>query len=251
MGDFNLIQGDCLEEMNKIENNCIDMIICDLPYGVTRNKWDSLIPLDKLWIHYKRIIKQNGIIILFGQDKFSARLMLSNEKMHRYNLIWEKTTVTGFLNAKKMPLRCHEDILIFYKNLPTYNPQKTFGHERKVSTVQHKRNSIKTSNYGDYGLFNYDSTERFPRSILKFGIDKQSEPLHPTQKPVKLLEYLIYTYSNENDLILDNCMGSGSSGIACKNLNRNFIGIEKDEKYFYIAKNRIENHIVQLSVKMK
>lgn len=150
--------GDCLEKMQDIPSESIDMICCDLPYGVTKNKWDSLIPLNELWEQYNRVIKPNGAIVLFGQDKFSARLMLSNENMHRYNLIWEKTSPTGHLNSKRMPLRSHEDILIFYKQLPTYNPQKTTGHERKVSTAKHKRNSKKTTNYGEHGLTSYDST---------------------------------------------------------------------------------------------
>jgi DNA modification methylase len=144
--------GDCLDVMKLIDDASIDLILCDLPYGVTKNKWDSVIDLKMLWAEYERVIKTNGAIVLFGQDKFSAKLMLSNEKLHRYNLIWEKTTPTGHLNAKKMPLRSHEDILVFYKKLPTYNPQKTTGHKRKVSTAQHKRGSKKTTNYGEHGL---------------------------------------------------------------------------------------------------
>ena len=237
--------GDCLDVMKLIDNNSIDMILCDLPYGVTKNKWDSVIDLDKLWGEYERVIKANGAIVLFGQDKFSAKLMLSNEKMHRYNLIWEKTTPTGHLNAKKMPLRSHEDLLVFYKQLPTYNPQKTTGHERKVSTAIHKRNSKKTSNYGEHGLTTYDSTERYPKSVLKFATDKQKSSLHPTQKPLALIEYLIATYSNEGETILDNCAGSGTTGIACKNLNRSFVGIEMIETNYLIAKNRIESHCLQ------
>lgn len=234
--------GDCLNIMKSIKKESIDLIICDLPYGVTKNKWDSVIDLNQLWVEYKRIIKNNGAIILFGQDKFSAKLMLSNEKLHRYNLIWEKTTPTGHLNAKRMPLRNHEDILVFYKKLPTYNPQKTKGHIRKVSTAKHKRNSKETTNYGKHKLTTYDSTERYPKSILKFATDKQKSALHPTQKPVSLLEYLIKTYSNENELILDNCIGSGSTCIASINTNRKYIGIEKDEFYYNISKNRIEKH---------
>lgn len=239
--ETNLFCGDCLSIMPTIPDKSIDMILCDLPYGKTKNKWDSIIDLSKLWAQYNRIIKTNGIIILFGQDKFSAKLMLSNEKMHRYNIVWEKTSPTGFLNAKKMPLRSHEDILIFYKNLPIYNPQKTTGHVRKVSSAIHKRNSIKTDNYGNHGLTGYDSTERYPRSVVKFKTDKQKEALHPTQKPVKLMEYLIRTYSNEGHLVLDNTMGSGTTGVACVNTNRNFIGIEMDEKYFSIAERRIND----------
>jgi len=236
--------GDCLEVMKLIPNASIDMILCDLPYGVTKNKWDSVIDLRTLWADYERIIKESGAIVLFGQDKFSAKLMLSNEKLHRYNLIWEKTTPTGFLNAKKMPLRSHEDILVFYKKLPTYNPQKTTGHKRKVSTAQHKRGSKKTSNYGEHDLITYDSTDRYPKSVLKFSTDKQKVALHPTQKLLKLIEYLISTYSNENDIILDNCAGSGTTGLAAKNLNRNYIMVENDETYYNVCINRLNEKTI-------
>lgn len=231
--------GDCIEVMKLIDDNSIDMILCDLPYGVTKNKWDSIIDLDKLWAEYERVIKINGAIVLFGQGKFSAKLMLSNEKMHRYNLIWEKTTPTGFLNANRMPLRSHEDLLVFYKKLPTYNPQKTTGHIRKASTANHKRNSKKTSNYGEHGLTTYDSTERYPKSVLKFATDKQKSALHPTQKPLALIEYLIATYSNEGETILDNCAGSGTTGLAAKNLNRNYIMIENDKVSYEICIERL------------
>lgn len=214
--------------MQVIPDGSIDMILCDLPYGVTKNKWDSVIPLEPLWAQYKRIAKPNAAIVLFGQDKFSARLMLSNPKMHRYNLIWQKTSPTGHLNAKKMPLRSHEDILVFYNKLPVYNPQKTTGHIRKVSTADHKRNSKKTTNYGEHGLTTYDSTERYPKSVLTFATDKQKSALHPTQKPVALLEYLILTYSHPGAIVLDNCAGSGSLGVACKNTGRIYILIEKE-----------------------
>lgn len=239
--------GDCIEIMNLIDDNSIDMILCDLPYGVTKNKWDSLIDLDLLWKQYERVVTENGAIVLFGQDKFSARLMLSNEKMHRYNLIWQKTTPTGHLNAKRMPLRSHEDILVFYKKLPTYNPQKTTGHERKVSTAKHKRNSKKTTNYGEHGLTSYDSTERYPKSVLKFATDKQKLALHPTQKPLALMEYLIATYSNEGETILDNCAGSGTTGLAAKNLNRNYIMIENDKVNYEICIERLGEKLFKLS----
>ena len=220
--------GDALKLMPLIPNKKIDLILCDLPYGKTKNKWDSIIDLPSLWEQYKRIIKPNGAIILFGQDKFSAQVMLSNDKMHRYNIVWEKTSPTGHLNAKKMPLRSHEDIMIFYNKLPVYNPQKTTGHKRKTSSAHHKRNSKKTTNYGSHGLNGYDSTERYPKSVWKFATDKQKSALHPTQKPVLLIEELIKTYSNEGDLVLDNCAGSGTTGVSCKNTNRNFILMEND-----------------------
>lgn len=227
--------------MNKIPDGSIDMILCDLPYGVTaNNKWDNIIPFDKLWQQYNRVIKDNGAIILFGSGMFTADLMTSNRSMWRYNIIWEKTQPTGFLNAKKMPLRSHEDICVFYKHPPTYNPQKTYGHTRKVSTANQKLNCKKTTNYGEHGLTTYDSTERYPRSVITFPKDVQKSALHPTQKPVALLEYLIKTYTNPRETVLDNCMGSGSTGVACKKTDRKFIGIELDEGYFNIAKRRIE-----------
>lgn len=238
--DIKLYQGDCLELMKNIPDKSIDMILCDLPYGTTRNRWDIVIPFEPLWEQYKRIIKENGIIVLFGSGMFTSDLMQSNRKMWKYNLIWEKTTSTGFLNAKRMPLRSHEDIIIFYNHQPTYNPQKTYGHKRKVSTAQQKINCKVTENYGKHGLTTYDSTERYPKSVLEFKTDKQKSSLHPTQKPVSLLEYIIKTYTNEENTVLDNCMGSGSTGVACVNTNRNFIGIELDENYFSIAKERIE-----------
>ncbi|WP_455938459.1 DNA-methyltransferase [Gemella morbillorum] len=238
-----LYKGDCLEKMKDIESKSIDMILCDLPYGTTRNKWDTVIPLELLWGQYNRIIKDNGAIVLFAQTPFDKVLGVSNLKMLRYEWIWEKTTVTGYLNAKKMPMKAHENILVFYKKLPTYNPQKTSGHKRKVSKAEHKINCAKTTTYGEYGLTTYDSTERYPRSVQIFKSDKQKEALHPTQKPVILLEYLIKTYTNEEEIVLDNCMGSGSTGVACLNTNRKFIGIEKDGKYFDVACNRINEYI--------
>ena len=240
---YKLLQGDCLELMKKISNKSIDMVLCDLPYGVTaRNRWDEVIPFDFLWKDYERIIKDNGVICLFGQGMFKAKLMMSNSKMWRYNLIWEKTQPTGFLNANRMPLRSHEDICVFYKQLPIYNPQKTTGHTRKVSLVEHKRNCKVTTDYGKHNLKSYDSTEMYPTSVVTYSKDIQKAALHPTQKPVSLLEYLIKTYTNEGQIVLDNCMGSGSTGIACLNTNRHFIGMELDEKFFGIAKNRIELH---------
>lgn len=241
MNGITLLHGDCLELMSKISDGSVDMILCDLPYGVTaNNKWDIVIPFDGLWQQYKRIIKDNGAIVLFGNGMFTADLMTSNRGMWRYNLIWEKTQPTGFLNAKKMPLRSHEDICVFYKKLPTYNPQKSYGHARKVTKYEHGLQSKKTDNYGDYGRTTYDSTERYPKSVITFSKDVQKSALHPTQKPVALLEYLVNTFTNPGETVLDNCMGSGSTGVACKKTGRNFIGIELDDGYFDIAKRRIE-----------
>lgn len=237
---IDLLKGDCLELMKGIPGESIDMILCDLPYGTTKNKWDIIIPFESLWKQYLRIIKDNGAIVLFADGMFTAKLMQSQSKCWRYNLIWEKTQSTGFLNARKMPMRCHEDICVFYKHLPTYNPQMSQGHPRKVSLINHKQNCKMSTDYGAYKFADYDSTERYPRSVLKFAKDTQRSKEHPTQKPVALLEYLIKTYTNESDTVLDNCMGSGSTGVACVHTNRNFIGIELDENYFNIAKERIE-----------
>lgn len=229
--------GDCLELMKNIPDKSIDMILCDLPYGTTRNKWDSTISLDKLWEQYERIIKDNGVIALFSQMPFTAELVHSNLNLFKYEWIWKKDNGTGFLNAKKMPLKIHENIEIFYKKLPMYNPQMRTGF--KPYSVKQGRHS---SNYGNYeeGHLTISGGERYPIDVIKY---KKDSGFHPTQKPVALLEYLIKTYTNENDLVLDNCMGSGSTGIACINTNRNFIGIEIDEHYFKIAKERIEKEI--------
>ena len=229
---------DCLEGMKAIPTGSVDLILTDLPYGTTKNKWDNVIPFDALWTAYERIIKEHGAIILFGSGRFTAELMLSNTKLWRYNLIWEKTTPTGFLNAKKMPLRCHEDILVFYKGLPTYNPCMTLG-KRKVATAKHKRNSKHGESYGDYRAVSYDSNMRYPRSVLHFSTDKQKSALHPTQKPVALLEYLIRTYTNEGDLVLDSCMGVGSTCVAAIRANRHYIGFETNEQYFNLARLRL------------
>lgn len=241
---YNLIQGDCLKEMKSIQEKSIDMILCDLPYGVTaKNKWDVIIPFEKLWENYNRIIKDNGAIVLFGQDKFTAKLMLSNEKYHRYNWIWDKVLPSGFLNANRMPMKEHEDICVFYKSLPKYNPQKTKGnpcHTKGKAVGKMNDDILSNDNYRDFKVVETEGNMKFPTSILHFQKPHPSVSVHPTQKPVDLLEYLIKTYTNENELVLDNCMGSGSTGVACLNTNRNFIGIELDHKYYNIAKSRLE-----------
>jgi len=239
----NIYQGDCLELMKLIDDKSIDLICTDHPYGSTRNKWDIIIPFELLWEQYERIIKDNGAIVLFANGMFTTKMMLSNEKMWRYNIIWQKTTATGHLNSKKMPLRSHEDICIFYKKPPTYNPQKTFGHERKVSTAKHKRNSKQTTNYGEYGLTSYDSTERYPKSVWTFATDKQKSALHPTQKPILLIEELIKTFSNEGDLVLDSCAGSSTTAIASINTGRDWIMMEKETEYYDKSIIRIKEHI--------
>lgn len=233
-----IIQGDCLDKLQLIPDNSVDFVCADLPYGKTKNKWDVIIDPEKLWGQVWRVAKPNAAVLFFGQDKFSAMMMLSDPN-HRYNIIWEKTTVTGHLNAKKMPLRCHEDLMVFYKKLPTYNPQKTTGHPRKVSTAKHKRNSKKTTNYGEHGLTTYDSTERYPRSVWKIKTDKQKLALHPTQKPVELIEQCILTYSNEGETVLDLCSGSGTTAEACINTNRDFIIIEKNPNDYVVGIKRV------------
>ena len=234
-----LHNGECLEVMKTIPNKSIDCIICDLPYGTTQNKWDVIIPFDALWKEYDRITKDNSAIVLFSSGLFTAKLMLSNEKLYKYTWIWKKGERTsGFLNAKKMPLRNHEDILVFYKKQPVYNPQFTEGKEahRKGTKIFSKET---TTNYGKHNQVEAKiSNLKYPKSILNF--ERPHPPIHPTQKPVPLLEYLIKTYTNEGDCVLDNTMGSGSTGVACINTKRNFIGIEMDETYFKLAKERLE-----------
>ncbi|MFW6226164.1 MAG: DNA-methyltransferase [bacterium] len=230
--------------MYDISDKSIDMIFADLPYGTTHCKWDSPIDLNKLWLHYERIIKDNGAILLFAQTPFDKVLGCSNLKLLKYEWIWEKTQATGHLNAKKMPMRAHENILVFYKKLPTYNPIKTNGHKRKISTVHHKRNTKVGEIYNKYEKSSdYDSTERYPRTIQVFASDKQKLNLHSTQKPLALCEYMIKTYSNEGDLILDNVAGSGTTLVAAKNLNRNFIGIENDIENYNKIINRLKGNI--------
>jgi site-specific DNA-methyltransferase (adenine-specific) len=222
------------------------MILTDLPYGSTKNnKWDTIIPFEPLWKQYERVIKLNGAIVLFAQPPFDKILACSNLSLFRYEWIWEKTQATGFLNAKRMPLKAHENILVFYKKLPTYNPQMTHDHPRKISTAKHKRNSKKTTNYGTHELTTYDSTSRYPRDVIKFKKDIQQSALQPTQKPVSLCEYLIKTYSNEGDLVLDSCIGSGSTIIACLNLQRHYIGFELDAEIFKLAEARINSKILE------
>jgi site-specific DNA-methyltransferase (adenine-specific) len=243
--------GDCLEVMKTIESGSIDAIICDLPYGTTQNKWDSVIPLDLMWSEYERLIKNNGAIVLFSDSIFTAKLMLSNEKLFRYELVWDKITASGFLNANRMPMRRHENILLFYKKLPTYNKQMKL-RSKNVHSVGNKENytknqgKVERSNYGEIKNKKKDEIKDFnlknPDSILEFtkGNNRgKYKRLHPTQKPIELLEWLVKTYTNEGDIVLDNTMGSGTTMLACKNLNRNGIGIEKDEDYFKIAEERI------------
>ena len=216
--------------------------------------------MELLWEQYNRIIKDRGAILLFAQTPFDKVLGVSNLKHLRYEIIWQKTAPTGFLNAKKMPMKAHENILVFYKKLPIYNPQMTQGHPRKVTSNSSRQKSVErqrikaavsATNYNSYGesLEGYDSTERYPLSVQVFAKDQQKENYHPTQKPVALLEWLIKTYTNEGDLVLDNCMGSGSTGVACVDTNRDFIGFELNEQYFEIAKERINKAVEKKAVR--
>ena len=245
----NIYLGDCLELMNDIPDKSVDMILCDLPYGTTKCKWDVIIPFDGLWKHYKRIIKDNGVILLFGQTPFDKVLGSSNLEWLKYEWIWEKTQATGFLNAKKMPMKAHENILVFYKNPPKYNPQKTTGHSPMNSYTKKPEVQNKTTVYGEMNriISGGGDTERYPRSVQVFSSDKQKTKLngfiHPTQKPIALLEYLIKTYTDEGDVVLDNAAGSSSTAIACINTNRQWIMMENDENYYNLSIKRIENQI--------
>ena len=236
-----LMKGDCLERMKEIPSGSVDLILTDPPYAKTQNVWDSVIPLDDMWEQLKRIIKHNGAVLLFGQNSFSFKLGLSNEQMFRYSIVWEKTKAGGFLNAKKMPLQAHEDILCFYSKLPTYNPQFEVGKPYTKKAVTNGDGN----NYGKFdrvGQVAVNNGTRCPRSVIKFSNDNHGS-LHPTQKPVALMEYLIKTYTNEGETVLDFTMGSGSTGVACTNTNRKFIGIERDDKYFDISVKRIRGEL--------
>ena len=228
---------DCLEGMKRIPDKSVDMILADLPYGTTRNKWDSIIPLDPLWEQYERVIKDNGAIVLTAQTPFDKVLGVSNLKLLKYEWIWNKVSPTGHLNAKKMPMKKTENILVFYKKLPTYNPQ---GLRYNPRVKKRSSNSVGSSNYGKHKDENLSEYQGYPTNLLEFV---RESGLHPTQKPVALFEYLIKTYSDEGNLILDNVMGSGTTAIAAMNTNRNFIGFELDETYYNIANERIEKSL--------
>lgn len=243
---YKLLNGDCLELMKKIPDESINMILCDLPYGTTKNKWDSVINLELLWEQYNRLIKKRGCIALFAQTPFDKVLGCSNLEMLKYEWIWEKPMATGRLNCNFAPMKAHENILIFSKsaacyvknidNAMIYNPQMTEGKPYKA--ISGRASTNYDTKWSKEQLTINEGT-RYPRDIQRVAHDK--DKYHPTQKPVELLEYLIKTYTNEGELVLDNCMGSGSTGVAALNTNRNFIGIELDENYFNIAKERIEN----------
>ena len=233
-----LIYGDCLKEMFDISDNSIDMVCCDLPYGTTVCKWDFIIPFEPLWEQYKRIVKDNGAIVLTASQPFTSALVMSNVKMFKYCWVWDKKRPSNPMLAKKQCLKVHEDVVVFYEKLGTYNPQGIFKTDGKPRGGV---NPSKTElGFGKGIKKAYKQTvSGYPKSILSIGTDN-GRNVHPTQKPVALFEYLLKTYTNEGETILDNCMGSGTTGVACKNLGRDFIGIELDKKYFEIAKQRIE-----------
>ena len=237
---INLMQGDCLERMKEIPDGSVDMILTDPPYGTTACKWDSIIPLEPMWEQLKRIIKPNGAIVMTASQPFTTTLIASNMKMFKYCWVWDKKVGTGFLNAKRQPLRCCEDVVVFYKKPPTYTPQMRLGFK----PYECKQGATKTQNYGKQtGATTVSDGSRYPLNLVSFNRDGSKQ--HPTQKPVALMEYLIKTYTNENETVLDFTMGSGSTGVACVNTNRDFIGIELDETYFNIAKQRIETTVTQ------
>ena len=239
-----LRQGDCLEIMKDISENSIDCIICDLPYGTTAMKWDNIIDFTKLWQEYNRILKNNANIILFASGEFTYKLYLSNIKQYKYKLIWKKNVPTGMSSAKYRPMKYYEEILVFQKGKGCYNPQmkERVGEKKECYNYNHycgNNNHITL----DKIKKKYDPNFVQPSDILEFNVvPNRKGKLHPTEKPVELLKWLVKTYSNENDWVLDNCMGSGSTGVACKESNRNFIGIELDQKYFKIAENRIRTY---------
>ena len=249
-----LYLGDCIEIMPTLADNSIDCVICDLPYGTTQCKWDVLIDFDDLWREYLRVTKETAAIVLFATEPFTSKLILSNINLYRQKLTWLKTRPTNVFNAKKQFMNWTEDIVIFYRKLPTFNPQMRtdgqFSGAKKQHTNTVRENGVfsRTGEKEGYvhepngGLF-------YPKTVLEYSnVNHGKNCYHPTQKPVALLEYLIKTYTNAGDVILDNCMGSGSTGIACKNTDREFIGIESNSDYFNIAKERIENHVVQFDM---
>lgn len=240
--------GDCIKLMNDIEDNSIDLILCDLPFQKTKNKWDKIIPFDDLWNQYNRIIKENGAIALFCQGNFYIDLVNSNRKQFRYDLVWDKQLTTGFLNSNRQPLRKHEQIAVFYKKQPTYNPIFRQGQPLHGKGVKYKTANIKNQNYGKFdSLDDYrrGSTNKYPTSIISIKKVHPSKTIHPTQKPLELMQYLIETYTNPRESVLDNCMGSGTVGVACINSKRSFIGIEINEDYYNIAKKRIYERLFE------
>lgn len=243
VGRSALFHADFFDVFPYIKDKSVDIIFADLPYNTTKCKWDTPIDLAKLWDNYKRIIKERGVIILFAQTPFDKVLGASNIKWLKYEWIWEKTSATGHLNAKKMPMKAHENILVFYKKTPKFYPQKTDGHIRKVSKAEHKVNCIESDVYNKgQKLTSYDSTERYQRSVLKYPSDKQKKnglEMHPTQKPFALVEEILKSYATSESIVLDNCMGSNTTGAVCQKLNIPYIGIEKENKWYDVSVRRV------------
>ena len=243
-----LLQGDCLELMRGIPDGSIDMILCDLPYGTTKCSWDVLIPFEPLWEQYNRIIKDNGVICLFGQEPFSSFLRVSNINNYKYDVYWEKERLTNINQVKKRVGKTIETISIFYKKQCTYNPQMIkYNGQPRTNKVKNGKMGVLTDQQEKKVIEYKDTGWRYPTQVWKFQRDCLTSNLHPTQKPVALLEELIKTYTNEDETVLDNCMGSGSTGVACIHTNRNFIGMELDKNYFDIAKERIEKEVETVS----
>ena len=239
------VNADCFDVFPFIKDKSIDAIICDLPFGTTQNKQDIIIPFDKLWMQYERIIKDNGAIVLFGQGLFFVDLINSNRKLFRYDLVWDKQLISGFLNANRMPLRVHENIAIFYKKLPTYNPQYTEGKPLHSKGKTYMDKEHKNENYGKFEMTDDNragSTQKHPKSIISFAKPHPSIAQHRTEKSIEMLEWLVKTYTNENDMVLDNCMGSGTTNLACIKLNRKSIGIEKEKQYYDVAVRRASEY---------
>ena len=250
-----IYNGECLEVMSTLPDGCVDMVFCDLPYGTTQNEWDVLIPFDKLWEQDNRVVKENGAIILTAQPPFDKILACSNLEYFKYEWIWEKNKATGHLNAKKMPMKAHENVLVFYRKMPTYNPQKTIGHKPfgAVKARDNIPNPGEKRNYNHVNkTFGNDgkTTDRYPRDVQKFSVINNDSPFkfHSTQKPEEMIEYFIKTYSNHGDVILDNCMGSGSTCIACINMGRKYIGIERDREYYEIAQGWIDTYLEMIEL---
>jgi len=247
-----LILGDCLEKMKEITDKSIDMILCDLPYGTTACKWDVIIPFEPLWEQYNRVIKEDGVVILFSSGLFTIDLINSNRKNFKYKMVWKKNVPTGMSSAKYRPMKYYEEICVFSNGKPTYNPimKERVGIGKSCYNYDHYCGPNNHINL-EKKKKRYDPNFVQPSDVLEFNVvPNRNGKLHPTQKPVELMEYLIKTYTNEGETVLDNCIGSGTTGVVCKNLNRNFIGIEKDEKYFQIAKKRIENHKKEINNKL-
>ena len=231
--NYELYWGECLGLMRALPDACVDMVMCDLPYGTTQNKWDSVIPFDALWSEYERVCA--GAIVLTASQPFSSALIMSRVDWFRYAWVWEKSAATGHLNAKRMPMKLHEDVLVFSKQPAPYNPQGLVPYNKVT------RRGNNGTNFGASGAENFQEFTNYPRSILRFAND--AKPVHPTQKPVALMEYLVRTYTNEGDTVLDNCMGSGTTGVACMNTGRRFIGMEMDADYALIAAGRMREAI--------